>query len=318
MGIYDREYLRGGPQSSSGFGWTKAWSINTWLMVINVAIFVLMAFSPRLAVALEQWGHFSTAKALFMVGVNQEQQSVVLFGLEVWRFVTFQFLHANFNHVFFNMLALFFFGGMVENYLGRTRYLAFYLVCGIFGAVMYVVLNLLGQLPGAQNLPLLLINDPTTHLVGASAGVFGVLLACAFIAPNAQILLFFVFPMRLATAVYLFVGIALFALFRGSANAGGEAAHIGGAIAGAYFIRHTHLLRDFFDFFGNAKSGRKKKKSGAAGKGPGKKQQPRASRREAIDEAEVDRILSKVGTQGLHSLTDKEKRTLRRATESKK
>ena len=93
------------------------------------------------------------------------------------------------------------------------------------------------------------------------------------------------------------------------------AAHLGGAIAGAYFIRHTHLLRDFFDFFGNAKAGRKKK--GAAGKAGGKKKQPRSSRREAIDEAEVDRILSKVGTQGLHSLTDKEKRVLRRATESK-
>ncbi len=315
MGIYDREYLRGGPKSSSGFGWTKAWSINTWLIVINTGVFMLMALGgTNFENAVEQWGHFSTAKSIFMVGQNQAQESVVYFGLEVWRFVTFQFLHANFDHLLFNMIGLFFFGGMVENYLGRTRYLAFYLVCGIFGAVMYVVLNLLGQLPGAENLPLLLINDPTTHLVGASAGVFGVLLACAFIAPNAQILLFFVLPMRMATAVYIFVGIAFFALYRGSANAGGEAAHLGGAIAGAYFIRHTHLLRDFFDFFGNAKPSKKK---GASGKGPGKKKQPRASRREAIDEAEVDRILDKVRAQGLNSLSNKERRLLRRATESK-
>jgi len=308
MGIYDREYVRVGPKSSSGLGWTSAWSINTWIIVINAGIFFLMAMlGPTVQNALYDWGHFSTAKALFFVSGG-----TVYFGLEVWRFVTFQFLHANFNHVFFNMLALFFFGGMVENYLGRTRYLAFYLVCGVFGAVMYVILNLLGQLPGAQSLPLLLINDPHTHLVGASAGVFGVLMACAFIAPNAQILLFFVFPMRLATAVYLFVGIAFFALFTGSQNAGGEAAHLGGAIAGAYFIRHTHLLRDFFDFFG------KRKPSKSKGKASSKPRAPRASRNEGVDEAEVDRILSKVATQGLHSLSDKEKRALRRATESKR
>ena len=298
MGIYDRDYIRVGPKSTSGRGWMSAWSINTWLIVVNVGIFFMMAMSPELQSALDEWGHYSTAKATFH--------------LEVWRYVTFQFLHANFNHVFFNMIALYFFGGMVENYLGRTRYLAFYLVCGIFGAVMYVILNLLGQIPSAQSLPLLLINDPTTRLVGASAGVYGVLMACAFIAPNSQILVMFVFPMRLATAVYLFIGIAFFALFSGSRNAGGEAAHLGGAIAGAYFIRHTQLLRDFFDFFGKATP--TKKKRGASGP---KARPTRSSRREELDEAEVDRILSKVATQGLHSLNDKEKKILRRATESK-
>jgi len=308
MGIYDREYIRAGRNSSSGLGSTSRWSVNTWLIVINTGIFMLMALVPALGHALFEWGHFSTARALFFV-VAGAQGGSVHFGLEVWRFVTFQFLHANFNHVFFNMIALFFFGGMVESYLGRSRYLAFYLVCGVFGAVMYVLLNLLGQIPGAQNLPFVLINNPTTPLVGASAGVYGVLLACAFIAPNAQILLFFILPMRLATAVYLFLGIAFFSLYLGAQNAGGEAAHLGGAIAGAYFIRHTHLLRDFFDFFGKrAPSGKKRRGSRASGR----------SRAEPVDESEVDRILSKVATQGLHSLSDKEKRILRRATESRR
>lgn len=307
MGIYDREYIRVNPKSSRGLGWSSTWSINTWLIVINIAVFFVMAMGGvDFQNAIAKWGHFSTARALFFT-----HDGAVYFGLEVWRFITFQFLHANFNHIFFNMLALFFFGGMVENYLGRKRYLAFYLTCGVLGAVFYVILNLLGQIPGAQNLPLLLISDPHSPMVGASAGVFGILMACAFIAPNATILLFFVFPMRLATAVYLFVGIAFLSLYMGSSNAGGEAAHIGGAIAGAYFIRHTHLLRDFFDFFGKA-APKGKSKAGARAK------QPKQSRRESVDEAEVDRILSKVATQGLHSLNDKEKRVLRRATESKR
>ena len=56
---------------------------------------------------LQAWGHFSTAKGFFQY--------------EVWRLVTFQFLHANFVHLFFNMFGLFIFGGMVEQYLGRRR-----------------------------------------------------------------------------------------------------------------------------------------------------------------------------------------------------
>ncbi|HVU64785.1 MAG TPA: rhomboid family intramembrane serine protease, partial [Phycisphaerales bacterium] len=78
---------------------------------------------------VEAFGHFSTGKAFFE--------------FQVWRFLTFQFLHANIPHIVFNMLGLWFVGGLVEEYLGRKRYLAFYLACGFFGAVGYLILNLL-------------------------------------------------------------------------------------------------------------------------------------------------------------------------------
>lgn len=66
--------------------------------------------------------------------------------LEVWRLVSFQFLHANIWHVGFNMLGLYFFGSMVEQYLGRKRYAAYYLMCGLSGGVLYLILNLVGAL----------------------------------------------------------------------------------------------------------------------------------------------------------------------------
>ena len=101
-------------------------------------------------------------------------------GLEFWRFVTFQFLHANWLHLFFNMLALWIFGPLVEAHMGFKRYAAFYLMCGIAGALMYLALNLAAILIGpAANIPGLLSNDPRVSLVGASAGVFGVLMAAA-------------------------------------------------------------------------------------------------------------------------------------------
>jgi hypothetical protein len=83
---------------------------------------------------LHALGHFSTYLAVFK--------------LEVWRLVTFQFLHANVTHLLFNMIGLYMFGGMVEQYLGSKRYLAFYLACGICGGLGYLLLNLAARQPG--------------------------------------------------------------------------------------------------------------------------------------------------------------------------
>jgi len=234
---------------------------------------------------LDAWGHFSTGKAFLE--------------LQVWRFITFQFLHVDITHLLFNMLGLWFVGWIVEEYLGRRRYLAFYLACGIFGAVGYLLLNFLGKIvfPGmAASFPGLLVDDVFTPLVGASAGVFGVLMAAAFIAPTAIVDVFLIIPMKMRTAVYLFLGLAALNLLRGGSNAGGDAAHVGGALAGAYLIRHTHLLRDFFDILGDSRGSR------------------RAAKAERVDTAEIDRILDKVKSDGLASLTPAERAVLRAAT----
>ena len=80
---------------------------------------------------LEEWGYFSVEKAIFRG--------------QVWRFITFQFLHASLPHLLFNMFALYMFGMLVEQYLGRRRFLAFYLISGVGGAVMYLILMYLGM-----------------------------------------------------------------------------------------------------------------------------------------------------------------------------
>lgn len=252
------------------------------------------------------FGYFSTAKAIvqFIPG------RLWPMGLEVWRFVTFQFLHANLTHLLFNMLGLYFFGSLVEQYLGSKRYLAFYLLCGVAGAAMYLVLNLfgwIGQSMAGLSVPGLLVNDPGTPLVGASAGVFGVLMASAFLVPNATVLLFFVIPMKLATLAYGLVIIAFATVFFGGNNAGGEAAHLGGAIAGFWFIRHPHSLHGFFDFLGRYDPTSRSGAAYRAGKA-------RSRGGSTLDDAEIDRILAKIHDKGLQSLTSKEKRLLREAS----
>ncbi len=244
---------------------------------------------------LKRWFYFST--------------KMITPKLEVWRFIGFQFLHGTFTHLLFNMIPLYFFGPIVERYLGGKRYLAFYLLCGICGALLYLVLNLGGVVVSllahrTVAVPGLLFNSTATPLIGASAGVFGVLMAGAFLVPNAVVLLFFILPMRLATLAYAFVALALVSVIFGGHNSGGEAGHLGGAIAGFYFIRHPHKLHGFFDFLGRVDptSHHYRGRRSTATR-PGR---PRK---------EVDRILDKISSSGLHSLTDKEKRVLREASE---
>lgn len=320
MGIADRQYYRddAGGRVRPPMG---RLSVNTWLIIVNSAIFVSQAIGlvPKVTGpgvqevfrvvnsidAFSYFGHFSTAKAFFFRLGN-----VMYLNLEVWRLLTFQFLHADVWHLFFNMFGLYMFGGMVEQFLGRRRYLAFYLLCGICGGLMYLVLNLLGQT--GLSIPGVLVNDPRTPLVGASAGVFGVILACAHLSPDTRLMLIFPpIPLPLRVFAYAYVAFAAFNLLIGGANAGGDAAHVGGAIAGAYFIRNSHLLRDFFAVFpADVPSSR----------GSGARARPRrpSARAPAAPSGEIDRILAKVATQGLASLSQKEKDVLRRETDRRR
>lgn len=225
---------------------------------------------------------------------------------QVWRFVGFQFLHADLSHLLFNMLGLWFFGPVVERFLGGKRYGAFYLLCGICGAAMYLLLNFLGTQFGAwrpgSHVPFLLLNDPTTPLMGASAGVFGVVMAAAYLAPHAEVLLYFVLPMRLRTLAYTLVAVAMGVLFFGGGNAGGEAAHLGGAFAGFWLIRRPHLLHRLFDWMGRVDPTSRTRRM------------RRNKARGAVATLEIDRILDKIRREGLHALTEAERETLRQAS----
>ena len=168
---------------------------------------------------LTYWGHFSEVMAIY--------------NMQFWRFITFQFLHVNFDHLLFNMITLYFFGPAVERYLTSRQFLPFYLLCGMGGAGMYFLLLLFGWQ----------ISSPWVPLVGASAGIFGVLVAATQIAPDAVGLVFLgLIPIRLRLLTWLFVAYAVFqVLFRGT-NAGGEAAHLGGAIVGYVLIRYSGVM----------------------------------------------------------------------------
>ncbi len=240
MGIADRDYFRsqraagGGPRVGS----VSPWTVSTWLIIINVAVFVIDSI-----VRVDSARQLGTLPDGTPVTQRFSEGVVFHFGafsyitaikqMQIWRFLSFQFLHADAMHLLMNMFGIYFFGPLVESYLGRRRFLFFFLLCGATGPIAYLMFQALG----------VLILNPAAALIGASAGVFGILVAAAAIAPRELVqLLFLPFPIRLQTMAYLLIGVAAFTVFSRGNNAGGEAAHLGGAALGFYLVRHPHLL----------------------------------------------------------------------------
>jgi membrane associated rhomboid family serine protease len=225
MGLAERDYYKDPVPTQAGG--LNAMSVTTWLIVINVIVFVADSLfyvrlpwpQMRIEPLLTYWGAFTANKAIEH--------------LQLWRFITFQFLHQNLTHIAFNMLALYIFGPLIEEFLGARRYLAFYLICGIAGAALYLLLLMMHVLH----------DSPDTPMVGASAGIFGVLLAGAYVAPDATVMLLFPpIPLRLRTLAWILIGIALYTVLRKGPNSGGQAAHLGGAALGALLIRRPQWL----------------------------------------------------------------------------
>ena len=300
MGFADRYYNR--VDASRVYRqntWYRGKSVVFWLIAINVVVFVLDAI---LLNSFHIGGQINVGPAALVMGPLEYfgyfSASTAVLKLQLWRFITFQFLHASPGHIFFNMLALYFFGPMIESYLGSRRFLAFYLLCGVSGAASYLLLWGAGVLVSAS----------WTPLVGASAGIFGVLVAGARIAPNATVMLLFPpIPMRLKVLAWILVGFGAYMVLTGGHNAGGEAAHLGGAAVGFVLIRNIQWLN--FAVTGFASTRTRSRILQAP-------QHPKRSRHaDHRAQDEIDRILMKVKNHGLASLTDKEKKALQRETE---
>jgi len=128
-----------------------------------------------------------------------------------WTLITHMFVHANFNHLFWNMLFLFFFGMELERRVGEKKFLQIYILSGVVAA--------LGQMMISSG-----------SMVGASGALYGVMGCLAIIAPEIRILLFFVIPMSIRGAVVLFALIDFLTL--GSADNIAHMAHIVGLLVG--------------------------------------------------------------------------------------
>ena len=153
-----------------------------------------------------------------------------------WQFITYMFLHSSdsFFHILFNMLFLYWFGLLVHQYLGSRKLTNLYILGGLFGAAFYLLIyNLAPYFSGSVDNSLML---------GASAGVYAVVGGAATLAPQTTFVLLLLGPVKIVYIAAFYV-ILSFANSIG-ANAGGEIAHLGGALLGYLYITQLRKGRD--------------------------------------------------------------------------
>jgi len=281
MGLYDRDYTqadyrphhRGMPQMR--FAFPKITPVVKWLLIINIAIyFIESVFLKPGEFGLTIFDHlFAVFPATWLTS------------LQLWRLVTYQFLHGSVWHLFFNMLALYFLGPTLERHWASKKFLVFYLSCGVAGGLFFTLLVAIGFLsPGP--------------MIGASGAILGLLAACAILFPQFVVFIM-LFPVPIRVAAIGFTLLYIINLLSKGENAGGDAAHLAGMAAGAFYVV--------------SKSWRRKMML----KMQSSKWQKKAKAQQDL-QRELDRILEKVHQSGIHSLTSKEKKILRKATEQKK
>ncbi len=184
------------------------------LLILNGLAF-LAGMTPVLGSALMQWF------ALWPLGAS----SIAGFaGFMPWQLATYSFLHGGFTHLLFNMFALWLFGVQIENTWGSRRFAVFYFVCVVGAALIQLVV---ASSEGAIY--------PT---VGASGGIFGILLAFGMMFPNQPIYLYFLFPIKAKWFVILYGLLELWAAASGSQPGVANFAHLGGMLFGFLLIQY--------------------------------------------------------------------------------
>ena len=279
----------GGPQRMR-LGLPPVGRVVKWLLIANIAVFVVQAVTGDFADS----GGISAALGATADGWWQ-----------LWRYVTFQFCHGGVIHLLFNMLGLYILGSQVERLFGPRKFLVFYLLCGVTAGLAYVAIAHLAGLRGDW------------PLVGASGGVFGLILAAAVYCPHMYfILLFFPVPIRLAAILIFAVMVLKVLMGLGTVARGAgvpsdpdfwsQVAHFGGALTAGVWVFAGRRLRGVA--VGPWRRARRTRQGAWAKK--------MAAQRKAQEE--VDRILDKIRRTGIHSLTGREKRTLKKATEQQR
>jgi membrane associated rhomboid family serine protease len=303
MGTADRDYFRDEEARYTSSGIRPAMPpVTKFLLIANIVIFLIDFFTRSQTSVTPDFGILNyrfcfTVRSALMEG-------------RIWELVTFQFLHATIGHILFNSLGIYFFGPWIERWWGSARFIVFYLLCGAAGALFFTLLTVIGILPERG-----LLSGVDSPLVGASAGIYGMLAGIAIISPGVMVsLLFPPVTLTIRQLALWVIGIAIFMivgdiLLGGSffGNSGGEAGHLGGAILGFFLTRYPFLLR-------KGSSSKIIRPREFRRKNP-----PKLRPRTEVDVAtasEVDRILDKIAKDGLQSLNDKEREILQEAAKS--
>ncbi len=282
--IDSRDYMREPEYRPNANRWKSATGI---LLIINVAVFICQALMSEIAKDVPVDHYLGLSIAGLVKGY-------------VWQFFTFQFLHGSVLHLLLNSMGLFTFGYAVEQFLGVKRFVLLYLISGVVGGFVHC----LGGLIWPTHFGVIVDIFHQLHytpMVGASAGLFGLIAAFALMFPERDltIFLFFVLPVTVSAKVLLGVsaGISILGVLIDKGNVA-HGAHAGGMLGGWLMLRYF-ARRPTYETPSTEE----------------KKMRPAKATRMETDflSKEVDTILDKISKKGIHSLTDAERNTLEAA-----
>ncbi|UCF20991.1 MAG: rhomboid family intramembrane serine protease [Gemmatimonadota bacterium] len=211
---------------------------------------------------------------------------------EPWTIISYMFVHGGFLHLFLNMLMLFFFGPPLERRWGGKEFITYYAICGVGGALFTLVFG------GGT-------------IIGASGAIYGVMLAYALNWPDNLIWIYAIFPIKAKYLVLILGAISFFSAFAGPTDGIAHLAHLGGLVVGFVYLKKG------WELAARGKDLRKRWRARRLRVIPGGKDGAARARRRAgaaDEEARlleiVDRLLDKIGAEGLDSLTPEERRFL--------
>lgn len=281
------------------------------IIFINVAVFIVFNLLHVILFFLQVPDLYTTIEGYFLIPA-----SITAFLSQPWSIITYFFMHGGFMHIIFNMLFLYWFGIIIKEFLGGSKVVSLYVLGGIAGGLLYLFMYNL--------IPPFTERVDTSIMLGASGGVYAVVVGAATLMPNYSIHLMFLGPVRIKYIALVYVFISL--VNTTGANAGGNLAHLGGAALGFLFIKQlqggvdlgkpVHWFITFVKSFfvhqpkvhvsykrSDSEKTSTKKKSTSSSKVP-----PSSST--DISQEEIDSILDKISQYGYESLSKDEKQKL--------
>lgn len=278
------------------------------LIIINVVVFLVFGL-------LMVTARISGVDAVFVSVYNQFSIPPLLdaFLAKPWTLFTYFFAHhfdyqqrhADFYHILFNMLALYYFGRLFNEFLGSAKLVAVYILGGLAGGIAYLLIY--NTIPFFQE-------NAAWGMVGASAAVYAVMVAIATLLPDYTFHLLLIGPVRIKYIAFVLVVLS----FIGSvgSNAGGNIAHLGGALIGYVYTRQLQaginwgswitITLDWFKDLFKPKRNVKVTYRNNASKGSASAKTSSAK----ATQSEIDAILDKISDRGYESLTKEEKEKL--------
>jgi membrane associated rhomboid family serine protease len=289
MGYQDRSYSYSYATGYGGGGGRFGFVLTTWvkrLLIANFGIWLLMVLGILPFLWTVNTFGFSPATVL----------------RHPWSPVTYMFVHGGFWHVFFNMVAVFFFGPPLEREWGGREFIKFYLVCGLGAAfTSFLLIGLIGS-------PL---------VIGASGAVFGLMLAFAMKWPNAPLYIWGLLPVKAKYFVGILAVMTFYATFTSGRTGGGGVAHwthLGGFVTAWIYMKHGRRIESRLGPLKarlrglKVHSGRTGERSAGAGQASEPPRRPGRDRPVDQDKLdEVDRILDKIRDKGIDSLSPEER-----------